>query len=159
MKIQQDPRHAARILALQKLFEDEFKSTNLDKTCPARPEPVEEKKALKFTSSNLCEINNITRFDKKLFKQIIALVKATKNKTDKIITKLAPERPINEVSQIDLQILRIAIAEGFIEKITPFKVAIDEAIELAKEFGGTASSKFVNGVLGNLLTKKKQFNL
>lgn len=158
MKIQHDPRHAARILALQKLFEDEFKSTNLEQICLSA-DTVEEENALKFTNNNLCEINDIIRFDKKLFKQIIKLVKATRNKTDKIITELAPERPVNEVSQIDLQILRIAIAEGFIEKITPFKVAIDEAIELAKEFGGTASSKFVNGVLGNLLTKKEQFNL
>lgn len=57
--------------------------------------------------------------------------------------------------KVDLQILRIAIFEGFIGKLTPPKVAIDEAIELAKEFGGQASDKFVNGVLGALYEEHK----
>jgi N utilization substance protein B len=55
---------------------------------------------------------------------------------------------------VDLQILRMAIYEGFISKITPPKVAIDEAIEIAKEFGGETSSKFVNGVLGAIYETK-----
>ena len=52
---------------------------------------------------------------------------------------------------------RIAIFEGFISDITPEKVAINEAIDLAKEFGGGPSGKFINGVLGSLLNKKGEF--
>jgi len=57
---------------------------------------------------------------------------------------------------VDLQILRIAIYEGFIGKITPPKVSIDEAIEIAKDFGGESSSKFVNGVLGAIYELNKE---
>lgn len=57
---------------------------------------------------------------------------------------------------VDLQILRMSIYEGFLEKITPPKVAIDEAIELAKEFGDESSSKFVNGVLGAIYDIHKE---
>ncbi|MBU1119658.1 transcription antitermination factor NusB, partial [Patescibacteria group bacterium] len=56
----------------------------------------------------------------------------------------------------DLQIFRIAILEGFIGKITPPKVAIDEAIEIAKDFGGDSSGKFVNGVLGAIYEQAKK---
>ena len=57
---------------------------------------------------------------------------------------------------VDLQILRMAILEGFIDKITPPKVAIDEAIEIAKDFGGETSGKFVNGVLGAIYEEEKK---
>jgi N utilization substance protein B len=62
------------------------------------------------------------------------------------------------MKSVDLQILRIAIYEGFIEKITPPKVSIDEAIEVAKDFGGEISSKFVNGVLGAIYEETKKEN-
>lgn len=144
MKKYTDPRHCARILLLQNLFEENFKATHLDR-----------KNGKDFTEAELCEINEIKSFNKDLFKKIKKAIKENCTKIDKIIEKLAPERPIDQVSQIDLQILRIAIAEGFIKKFTPSKVAIDEAIELAKEFGGPTSGKFVNGVLGTLLAKSK----
>lgn len=70
---------------------------------------------------------------------------------DKQIIKLAPERPLSEINKVDLAVLRLAIFEIEWEK-TPTKVAINEAVELAKEFGGDSSPKFVNGVLGQLLT-------
>jgi N utilization substance protein B len=59
---------------------------------------------------------------------------------------------------VDLQILRIAIYEGFVGTITPPKVAIDEAIEVAKDFGGEINSKFVNGVLGAIYEQQKKDN-
>ena len=71
--------------------------------------------------------------------------------------KLAPEWPLNNIAKIDLEILRIAILEGFILKITPEKVAINEAIELAKEFSNDQTRKFVSGVLGNLFTNKEKY--
>ncbi len=144
MKDFSDPRHIARILALQKLFEYHFKSKNL-----------KSDKADYFKDVDLCEINEVKKFDRELTQKIVKAVKKHITELDKIIAEYAPERPIEDISQIDLQILRIAITEGFIENITPAKVAIDEAIELAKEFGGESSSKFVNGVLGNLLKNKE----
>lgn len=143
MKDFSDPRHIARILALQKLFEYNFKKQNL-----------KDQKADYFDNLDLCEINEVKKFDKKLTEKLVKAVKKNTEELDKTIAQYAPERPIEDISQIDLQVLRIAIAEGFIEGMTPAKVAIDEAIELAKEFGGNSSSKFVNGVLGNLLKNK-----
>ena len=57
------------------------------------------------------------------------------------------------MGSVDLQILRIAVYEGFIGEFTPPKVAINEAVELAKEYGGQDSPKFVNGVLGAVMRK------
>ncbi len=70
---------------------------------------------------------------------------------DKIIETSAPEWPLSQIAKVDLEILRIAIFELFIARNVPPKVAIDEAVELAKEFGGDNSSKFVNGVLGTVV--------
>lgn len=72
---------------------------------------------------------------------------------DAHITQIAPEWPINKLNPIDLAILRQAVYELTIDKQTPYKVIIDEAVELAKEFGGSGSSAFINGALGNLVTE------
>lgn len=70
---------------------------------------------------------------------------------DKMVEASAPEWPVDKIAKIDLAILRLAIFELTIEKKEPPKVVIDEAIELAKEFGNEHSSKFINGVLGTVL--------
>ena len=72
---------------------------------------------------------------------------------DTIIADIAPEFPIEKINKVDLAILRLAIYELQFEKETPPKVIVDEAIELAKEFGGDASPGFINGALGKLLKK------
>ena len=72
--------------------------------------------------------------------------------SDKFISQCAPEWPIGQINKVDLSILRLAIFELTNEK-TPKKVVIDEAVELAKEFGAESSSKFVNGVLGTVVNK------
>ncbi len=72
---------------------------------------------------------------------------------DNNIKEFASKFPIEKISRIDLSILRLAIFELLIEKKEPIKVIIDEAVELAKEFGGENSYKFINGVLGNLILK------
>lgn len=66
---------------------------------------------------------------------------------DEQIQVLAPERPLKDINKVDLAILRIIVFESNHHK-TPVKVLIDEAVELAKEFGSDTSPKFVNGVLG-----------
>lgn len=70
---------------------------------------------------------------------------------DAIIAKSAPEFPVEKIAKVDLAILRLAVYELIIAQKNPPKVIIDEAIELAKEFGGETSSAFVNGVLGDVL--------
>ncbi|OGE71686.1 hypothetical protein A3H40_01600 [Candidatus Daviesbacteria bacterium RIFCSPLOWO2_02_FULL_38_15] len=74
---------------------------------------------------------------------------------DKLIAEGAPDRPISEINKIDLSILRLAVFELIIEKDTPFKVIIDEAVELGKEFGSDSSGAFINGALGKVVEIKK----
>jgi len=75
---------------------------------------------------------------------------AKKNFIDKRIQKAAPQYPIDKINKVDLAILRLAIFELLVEKKEPPKVIIDEAIELAKEYGGTTSPSFVNGALAQI---------
>ena len=72
---------------------------------------------------------------------------------DAIIQENAPEWPLDQVAVIDRNILRIAIFEFAIEGNTPVKVAINEAVELAKLFGSESSGRFVNGVLGTIVSR------
>ncbi len=134
MKKATDPRHLSRELALQSLFSQDF--------------DINEESKESFGLSELAAIDEIDTFNEELYNRLVAGVTEKQQEIDETITKFAPQWPISQMKLVDLQILRISIYEGFIEKITPPKVAIDEAIELAKEFGGDSSSKFVNGVLG-----------
>lgn len=74
---------------------------------------------------------------------------------DPLITQAAPEWPLEKLNHIDLAILRLAVFELTVDKSQPYKVIIDEAVELAKEFGGSASPEFVNGVLGTICALNK----
>ncbi len=70
---------------------------------------------------------------------------------DQKINEIAPDFPIDKVNKIDLAILRLSIFELLIDKTQPPRVIIDEAVELAKEYGGETSPKFINGALGKLI--------
>lgn len=74
-------------------------------------------------------------------------------KIDEEIKKSAPEWPINQINHVDLAILRLAIFELIIKKDEPFKVVVDEAVELAKGFGSESSPSFINGVLGKVISE------
>ena len=74
---------------------------------------------------------------------------AQKEKLDKMIEEAAPQWPIDKLNRIDLAILRLAVYE-LESGDTPPKVVIDEAVELAKEYGSESSSSFINGVLGTI---------
>lgn len=76
---------------------------------------------------------------------------------DAVIEKSAPQWPLNQINRVDLAVLRLALYELFFETETPSKVVIDEAVELAKEFGSDASSSFINGVLGNVMNNFDEF--
>lgn len=74
---------------------------------------------------------------------------------DKNIEYAAPEFPIDKINKVDLAILRLAVYELLVSKKEPPKVIIDEAIELAKEYGGETSPAFVNGALGKIINHDK----
>ena len=101
------------------------------------------------------ELNKTTITGGKIRKIVVKV-----NKIDKIIVKCAPKWPLSKINKIDLAILRLAIFELFYDDSIPSKVAIDEAVELAKEYGSESSSGFINGVLGSAyeLTDKKDEN-
>jgi len=85
--------------------------------------------------------------------RIVQGVLKHRDELDELIATYAPEWPIDQMAIIDRNILRIALFEFLIGGGTPPKVAINEAVELAKRFGSDSSRRFVNGVLGTLLSQ------
>jgi len=137
-------RHLSRSIVLQNLFAWDFNK--------------EEQKDIKEIVSY-----NVLNFGQGLYKTdfIYDLTNGILNKIkdlDEIIKKAAPEWPIEQIAMIDRNVLRIGLYELLFsaEKEVPPKVAINEAIELAKTFGGDASGKFVNGVLGTVYKEVKK---
>jgi transcription antitermination protein NusB len=89
-------------------------------------------------------------FHKQIVNNDTKAVLRKKDFIDKKIEAAAPEFTIDKINKVDLAILRLAVYELLVEKTQPTKVIIDEAIELAKEYGGDSSPSFVNGALGNI---------
>lgn len=89
-------------------------------------------------------------------RQIIFGVLPRRPHLDQMIARYAPEWPLDQIPAIDRNILRIAVWEFAISKQTPIKVAINEAVEIAKAFGSDSSSRFVNGVLGSLAASENE---
>ncbi len=83
-------------------------------------------------------------------RQLVQGVIDNGERLDEIIRKNAPAWPLEQVAAVDRNILRLAIYEVVVDNKVPMRAAINEAVELAKEFGGEASPKFVNGVLGSV---------
>lgn len=127
-------RHLARSIAIQTLFEWDFRGQDNKRL----PEILEHN--LQEFGEGLTE----KEFSVNLINGIVANLK----KIDKIISEYAPDWPIDQITVVDRNILRLGIYELAIQKEVPPKVAINEAIELAKSLGGQSSGKFVNGVLG-----------
>lgn len=84
-------------------------------------------------------------------KQVIKNLKSI----DKLIKQSAPSWPVAQINKIDLCILRLAVFELAISKEAPYKVVVDEAVELAKKFGSESSPAFINGALGKLIIDLK----
>jgi N utilization substance protein B len=126
-------RRRARMIALQGLYELDFiqHSPEYAIGCRIKEEPLPE---------------SATMFVFHLVEGVLDRVKDL----DKVMAKLAPEWPVEQIAAIDRNILRIAIFELLFDKDTPPKVAINEAVELAKMFGSDSTPRFVNGVLGSL---------
>lgn len=129
-------RHLFRIIAMQSLYEKEFR------------EDLELDDILKRNIEKVIPDADDTEF---LEKMIAGVVKH-EEELDKLITKYAPEWPLDQIPVIDKVLLRISIYELLHDPEIPPKVAINEAVELGKSYGGENSSKFVNGVLGSVFT-------
>lgn len=86
-----------------------------------------------------------------------AIFEIVKNRTkiDQAIQQAASQRPLEQINRIDLAILRLSVFELLLLKEAPIKVVADEAVELAKEYGGDSSPSFVNGVLGKVIEQEK----
>jgi len=128
-------RHLSRTVAMQSLYEWDFNGSQDDLQTIT-------KRNLKNFAPGLDDSSFI--FD------LIGGVTKHQAEIDKIIEKTAPEWPITHITIIDRNILRLGIYELQFAKFVPPKVVINEAVELAKTFGGESSGKFVNGVLGTL---------
>ncbi len=137
MKSLADPRHTSRKLALASifcwLFNEADKNDSISMAGDLLEEPIGEQ-------------------DTELTEYIFEGVREHIKEIDKIIEESAPEWPIDKIAKVDLVILRISVFELLFGKKTPVKVAVDEAVELAKEFGNDTSHKFVNGVLGTVIS-------
>ena len=127
------PRTRARSLALQVLYEVDI----------ANHPPGDVFKSRLDDSSLSNELNEFAR-------QIIFGVLPLTSNLDHLIAKYAPEWPLDQIATIDRNILRMALWEFAVLRETPIKVAINEAVELAKLFGSDSAPRFVNGVLGAL---------
>ncbi len=131
-------RHLGRIVALQTLYEYEFRTESKDPTAD-----VEE-----------ILVRNLNRYetaidDKGFVGTLVNGVLADQADLDAKIQPIAPDWPIDQIARIDRNILRIGLYELLHQAdVIPPKVAINEAVELAKAFGSDNSSKFINGVLG-----------
>lgn len=138
-------RHLGRIVALQTLYEEDFR------------------KEVDDPGLNLDEVleRNIGRYaetieDKDFIANLVHGVQSKQTELDDIIRPVAPEWPIEQIARMDRVILRIGAYELLFEDGVPPKVAINEAVELAKAFGGDNSSKFINGVLGTILRNSEE---
>lgn len=130
-------RHLGRIVALQTLYEYEFRQQCND---------------INVRLSEILE-RNIDRYketidDTEFIRNLVNGVDQKIDQLDATIQPIAPEWPVNQIARIDRAILRLSLFELLHTEDVPPKVVINEAVELAKAFGGENSSKFVNGVLG-----------
>jgi N utilization substance protein B len=89
-------------------------------------------------------------------RQIVFGVLPLRGRLDEVIAKYAPEWPFDQIAAIDRNILRVSVWEFAIQSMTPLKVAINEAVELAKLFGSDSTPRFVNGVLGSLADRENE---
>jgi len=126
-------RRKARILALQTLFE-------LDTVA----HPSEQ--TLARLAQEMAVLDEALKFATELTEGVLQ----NRQSIDNLIAATAPAFPLDQIAAIDRNILRLAIYEVVIDNRVPMRAAINEAVELAKEFGGETSPRFINGVLGSI---------
>ncbi|HUP26135.1 MAG TPA: transcription antitermination factor NusB [Candidatus Limnocylindrales bacterium] len=138
-------RHLGRIIALQTLYEQEFRTECGDKDL-----------VLAEVLARNIERYHKTVDDHEFIKKLVQGVSKLAPDLDSQLQPLAPEWPMAQIARMDRMVLRIGAYELLHGKDAPPKVVINEAVELAKAFGGDNSSKFINGVLGSLLKQTEE---
>jgi N utilization substance protein B len=134
-------RTKARSIALQVLYEIDVSGHDPAKALLERLEEIPLE-------------NNLADFSRQIIFGVLPLTQ----KLDDFIAQHAPEWPLDQVAAIDRNILRIALWEFAVAGCTPIKVAINEAIELSKQFGSDSTPRFVNGVLGSLADRLQEIH-
>ncbi|MBM4446858.1 MAG: transcription antitermination factor NusB [Chloroflexi bacterium] len=132
-------RRIARTIALQTLYELDCSAHKPDEILTR----LLEGKALPGEAADFA-------------RSLVNGVLKNKKNIDDMIRRFAPAFPVNQIAPIDRNILRLAIFEILFDNRVPVKAAINEAVELAKSFGGDTSQKFVNGVLGSVVNAGMQ---
>lgn len=127
------PRTRARALALQVLYEVDIANHSAAEVFQAR-----------LAETPLTD--DLAEFARQIIFGILPLT----SELDSLIAKYAPEWPLDQIAAIDRNILRMALWEFSVFHETPIKVAINEAVELAKQYGSDSAPRFINGVLGSL---------
>ena len=134
-------RTRARGVALQVLYEVDI----------AKHNPVE---VFQSRLEDLPLTDELAEFARQIIFGVIPLTQ----ELDVLIAKYAPEWPLDQIAAIDRNILRVSLWEFAVQRETPVKVAINEAVELAKQFGSDSAPRFVNGVLGSLAEHKDEIH-
>lgn len=132
-------RRQARVIALQALYE-------VDCTGHSIPEVL----------SNRLKSESVPEEGRLFVFQLVNGVMHRQVKLDTLIQQFAPEWPVDQMAIIDRNILRLAIFEIAVSNTAPMRVAINEAVELAKAYGADTSPRFINGVLGSVATNEEQ---
>ena len=126
-------RRKARMIALQSLYEADSTGHELEQAI-----------------TNILDNAFLNQANADFARYLVRGVAANREDIDRNIARFAPAWPIEQVPSVDRNILRIAIFEMLFDEEIPLKVAVNEAVELAKKFGAESSPKFVNGVLGSV---------
>ena len=139
-------RHLGRIVALQTLYEQDFRREVGDENLVL--DEVLERNIARYQE---------TIDDKEFIEKLVHGVNEHQQAMDDVIRPVAPEWPIEQIARMDRVVLHIGVYELLYDdgKVPP-KVVINEAVELAKAFGGDNSSKFINGVLGTILRDQEK---
>jgi N utilization substance protein B len=131
-------RHRARMAVLQALYEID---------CTGHPPALVIEQRLQQA--------DLPEAGEQFARELIEGVREYQERLDELIGRYAPDWPVDQIAIIDRNVLRISMYEILMCDDTPTKVAINEAVELAKGFGSDSSSRFVNGVLGSLVADEQ----
>jgi transcription antitermination protein NusB len=126
-------RHKARTTALKILFESDLSPHDLDEVL-----------------ARYIELSGTPDVVQDYLKSLVEGVRDNREAIDAEIARAAPQFPVDQLAAIDRNVLRIAVYELRHSEGVPLKAAINEAVDIAKRFGGDSSQRFVNGVLGNI---------
>lgn len=137
--IKNKDKRLARILAVQYLFSEKISAEN-------------ELGSIAFEPETLMSIQEEKKFDSKLYEKLLSNIDSYMKEIDSAIKAKASERPLNEIKDIVLIILRLGIFEAFIARLNPPQIVINEFVEVTKDLcAGDNSSNLVNGIFGGIL--------